>query len=66
MTPEQIKAERDILLDFLDSLDERLLVSRTNGERRRHHEILYYVKARIFDARQGLNDVRNRNRSVSD
>jgi hypothetical protein len=63
---ELIKAERDVLLDFIGSLDERLLVNRLDGERRRHHEILYFVKSRIFDTQQALKAVRNRHDTVAD
>jgi hypothetical protein len=62
----KIKAERDMLLNFLNSLDERLLVNRINGERRRHHEILYFVKSQIFDTQQSLKYIGNGNYPVSD
>ena len=59
-TIEQIKAERDLLFWLYDSLDDRLVVSPVNGTFRKHHEIIYYVKSRLFDTMHGLNSIRNK------
>jgi hypothetical protein len=65
-TIEQIRAERDLLMWLYDSLDERLVISPVNGTRRKHSDVIHYVKSRVFDVRFGLEEIRNRNTTLAD
>ena len=61
-TYEKIKAERDALKWFVDSLGENIVVNPINKgkyERRKHHEILYFIKSGLFDLRYNLNSIEN-------
>jgi len=64
----QLKAERDALKWFVDALGERIVINPIeNGkyERRKHHEILYFIKARLFDLEYNLISIRNGNYPVT-
>jgi len=63
-TPEQIKAERDAMRWFIESLDERIVVNSEKKDRRKHHEILRYIKAGLFDLQYNLKSIRNGNSAV--
>ena len=58
----KIKAERDAMQWFVNSLDGRIVVNPIkNGkyERRMHNEILYYIKAMIHDLEYNLASIRD-------
>jgi uncharacterized protein YutE (UPF0331/DUF86 family) len=63
---EKLKDERDILFRLYNSLDHRLVVHTLDGTHRRHHEILYYVKAQFFDAKFELDRLRDKYPSIAD
>ena len=56
-TPEQIKAERDAMKWFIESLDERIIVRKGIKQ----HEILRYIKAHLFDTNIILKSIRDGN-----
>ncbi|MDR2004084.1 MAG: hypothetical protein LBQ74_13715 [Prevotella sp.] len=57
---EKIKAERDAMKWFIDSLDERIVINSETSGRRKHHEILHYIKAGLFDLRHNLVSIRDK------
>jgi len=61
---EKIKAERDAMKWFVDLLGENLVINpivKGKYERRKHQELLYFIKAELFDLRYNLISIENGN-----
>ncbi|MDR2056979.1 MAG: hypothetical protein LBP83_01610 [Dysgonamonadaceae bacterium] len=56
---EKVQAKRDALFNLYYRLIDECLVAHNpvNGKHRRHHEILYYVKASVFDTKFTLDAI---------